>query len=109
MKETLKRLKRGELVVLFPEGERSPTGELQPLKTGFTALVKRVKIPVVPVGIHGTFEAWPPGAKRPKFGRVRLFVGEPIPYEDLAELSDQEMAEYVGSKIAECYEEAKKF
>ena len=35
IKETLRRLKRGEMVVVFPEGTRSPDGELQSLKPGF--------------------------------------------------------------------------
>ena len=37
LKETLKRLKRGEMVLLFPEGTRTPDGEVHPLKPGFCA------------------------------------------------------------------------
>ena len=66
MKETLKKLKKGESVVLFPEGTRSEDGNMQPVLPGFTALLKRVKVPVVPIGIHGTFEAFPSGASKPK-------------------------------------------
>ena len=109
MKATLKRLKKGESVVLFPEGERSFDGNLLPLMTGFTALVKRVKIPIVPIGIYGTHEAWARGVSKPKMGRVRVYIGHPIPYSDLENMSEQEMADFVGKKIAECYEEAKLF
>lgn len=107
MKDTLKKLKKGEPVVLFPEGERSLTGELLPLMTGFTALVKRLKIPIVPVGIHGTYEAWPRGTGMPKMGRVKTIIGEPIQFSEMASMTQQEMADYVGQKIAECYREAK--
>ena len=41
LKETLKRLKRGEIVVLFPEGTRTPDGEVHSMKPGFCALAKR--------------------------------------------------------------------
>lgn len=109
MKETLKRLKKGESVVLFPEGERSFDGDLLPLMTGFTALVKRVKVPIIPVGIHGTHEAWARGVSKPKMGRVKLVVGDPIPFASMERMSEQEMADFVGEKIAECYGEAKEW
>ena len=109
MKETLKKLKKGEPVVMFPEGERSLNGELLPLMTGFTALVKRLKIPIVPVGIHGTYEAWPRGASRPKLGKVKVVVGEPIEFSELESLTEQQMADYVGEKLAVCYNEAKEW
>ncbi len=109
MKETLKRLKKGESVIMFPEGERSTGGELLPLMTGFTALVKRLKVPVYPVGIHGSYEAWPPGGK-PKPGRpIKLVVGHPILFSELDGKSQEEMAEIVGQRIAECYQEAREW
>ena len=71
MKETLRRLKRNESILIFPEGTRSRDGEMVPLKPGFVALAKRVKLPMVPIGIDGTFTSWPPGKKAaealPKF------------------------------------------
>ena len=107
MKLTLKRLKKGESVVLFPEGERSFDGNLLPLMTGFTALVKRVKVPIIPVGIYGTHEAWARGVSTPKPHKIRLVVGRPIPFCDMESMSEEEMADYVGKKIAACYEEAR--
>ena len=41
LKETLRRLKRGEMVLIFPEGTRTHDGEVLPLKTGFYAVAKR--------------------------------------------------------------------
>ena len=109
MKETLKRLKKEEPVVMFPEGERSWDGNLLPLMKGFTALVKRVKVPIVPTGIHGTHEAWPRGASMFKLGRVKLVFGDPIPFSEIEEMDEEQMAEYVGGKIAECYEKAREW
>lgn len=109
MKETLKRLKNGEPVILFPEGERSWDGDLLPLMKGFTALVKRVKVPIVPVGIHGTHEAWPRGAGFFRPSRVKMVVGQPIAFAEIEDLDEEQMAHYLGEKIAECYDEARRW
>ena len=53
MKETLKRLRSGGIVTLFPEGTRSVDGKLGPLKPGIAVLVERMGVPVVPAGLAG--------------------------------------------------------
>jgi 1-acyl-sn-glycerol-3-phosphate acyltransferase len=82
---TLRLLDEGEGVCIYPEGERSWDGRLRPFRTGTLKLVLRAGVPVIPVGIQGTFEFWPrwlsvpqPGAPavvrfgRPlRFGRIR--------------------------------------
>ena len=106
MKITLKRLKKGESVVLFPEGERSWEGELLPLMTGFTALVKRVKVPIIPIGIHGTYEAWPRGAGKPKMHPVKVVVGEQFHFL-IWKYERTRNGQFRWRKIALAYEEAK--
>ena len=68
MKETLKRLRAGGIVTLFPEGTRSRDGELGPLKPGIAVLVPRAGVPVVPAG-------WP---GRSRSGRDRGCSRSPI-------------------------------
>jgi 1-acyl-sn-glycerol-3-phosphate acyltransferase len=53
------QLRRGQAVVVFPEGERTADGQVHPLKPGIHLLIRRTKAPIVPVGIAGAFEAWP--------------------------------------------------
>jgi 1-acyl-sn-glycerol-3-phosphate acyltransferase len=59
LKTTLALLKDGKAVLVFPEGERTPTGKMLPFKPGVHLLMKRSAVPVVPVGIAGAFEAYP--------------------------------------------------
>ena len=69
---------RGEIILMFPEGTRSPTGELQPFKLGLGLIAQRLGIAIVPVFVHGTFEALPKGAAAPKRRRIDVIFGEPI-------------------------------
>lgn len=59
IRTALELLKQQEGVVIFPEGERTPHGQMQELKPGVTLLVRRGQVPVLPVGIAGAYEIWP--------------------------------------------------
>jgi 1-acyl-sn-glycerol-3-phosphate acyltransferase len=55
----LGQLKAGKAVLVFPEGERTHDGAMQPLRPGVHLLIKKGGAPIVPVGIAGAFQAWP--------------------------------------------------
>ena len=59
IKESLRRLKRGEMLLIFPEGRRTDDGEVADFRPGFTALAVRSKVAILPVAIEGAFAAWP--------------------------------------------------
>jgi 1-acyl-sn-glycerol-3-phosphate acyltransferase len=72
-------LGRGELFGIYPEGTRSRDGRLHKGHTGAARLAVRTGAPIVPVGIQGTVEVMPPGAKRPRpWHKVRIRLGRPI-------------------------------
>lgn len=72
----------GNILILFPEGTRSRTGELGAFKPGIGALVAGTSIPVVPCLLRGAFEAMPKGSRFPRPRKVSLIIGEPRDYRD---------------------------
>jgi cytidylate kinase len=58
MKTAIQLLQGGAAVALFPEGTRSLDGQLQPPKPGIGFLVAKGNAPVVPVYVHGSYDAW---------------------------------------------------
>jgi 1-acyl-sn-glycerol-3-phosphate acyltransferase len=71
-------LRRGQALVLFPEGTRKEGATVGPLHDGAMFLAARTKAKIVPVGIAGSEKAMPKGAKFPRFARIHVVVGTPI-------------------------------
>ena len=68
----------GRSLVVFPEETRTRTGELSPFKGGAALLALRSELPLLPVGIAGTFEIQRRGGFTIQPARVCLAIGEPI-------------------------------
>jgi long-chain acyl-CoA synthetase len=71
-------LRQGRCVLIFPEGQRAVNGALQPFRHGIGIVACELGIPVVPVWIEGTGQAWPVGATWPRRHPLSLAFGEPI-------------------------------
>ncbi|MFL5755136.1 MAG: (d)CMP kinase [Chloroflexota bacterium] len=71
-------LEEGHILLVFPEGTRSPTGQLQHAKDGLATLALRTGAPIVPIGISGTDRVWPKGGLPRPGGRITVRVGEPL-------------------------------
>ncbi len=108
IKETIRRLKRGEMVLIFPEGQRTFDGEMSPLMGGFCALAKRTRVPMLPIGFDGAFQAWPRGSLLPRRSHIWVVVGKPITPDDYDDLSNEEMIELLETRIRDCFEDARK-
>lgn len=107
IRATLKRLKQGGAVLLFPEGTRSADAVLQPLKPGFVALVRRSGACIVPVGIAGAHAAWPRGQSRPRLrGRIAVVYGEPITPGQVAAQDDSALIASCAERIDACRDAA---
>ncbi len=100
LKATLRLLKDGEVVLVFPEGTRTKDGSLGPMMAGFCALARRSKATIVPTAIDGSFAAMPRGCKFPKPGKIRLSFLEPLAPGDYGPLGDEELVELIRARIA---------
>jgi len=83
LRKTINLLKKGEKVVLFPEGERSWDGNMKEEgEPGIGMIVAKSKVPVLPVRFFGAEKALPRGSKILRCHPVTLVVGEPLDFSD---------------------------
>ncbi len=108
LRETISRLKHGELVLIFPEGTRTVNGEIGELKTGFLAIARRSAVPLIPCAITGAFEVLPRGTKLPAFRPIAVVYGPPIRSEEFLDRSDDELLAMVRDRLYACADRAKK-
>ena len=87
----------GNILVLFPEGTRTSTGEMGEFKPGIGLLVAGTEIPVVPCHLAGAFEAWPKGVVIPRPRKLRLQIGSPLTFENFAHCKTS--SESVGEQL----------
>jgi 1-acyl-sn-glycerol-3-phosphate acyltransferase len=73
-------LKAGDMVVVYPEGTRSPDGRLYRGRTGVARLAVGAGVPIIPVGMLGTDEVQPIGQPYPSLvrGKITVRIGKPI-------------------------------
>jgi len=77
-REAVRLLQSGQVVMIFPEGERTLDGGVRRFKLGAFRLAVSVGAPVLPVTIDGGHAAWPPGRAFPRPGRIRITYHPPI-------------------------------
>jgi 1-acyl-sn-glycerol-3-phosphate acyltransferase len=77
-------LEAGHVLMVFPEGTRSPTGELQVPKDGLAMLALRTGATIVPIGVSNTDRVWPRGTSLPRPGKhATMRIGEPFRLADV--------------------------
>jgi 1-acyl-sn-glycerol-3-phosphate acyltransferase len=78
LKALIRILRAGEGTLVFPEGQRTLDGSLQPAQPGLGLVIAKTLAPVVPMRIFGAYAAWPVHEKFPRPHQVTIVVGEPI-------------------------------
>ena len=81
VREAVRRLKDGAVVLVFPEGTRTRDGSIGPLRAGPVLLARRAGVPILPIVIDGAFEAWPRTRTLPRPHRIRVACGRPVSAE----------------------------
>jgi 1-acyl-sn-glycerol-3-phosphate acyltransferase len=92
VREAMRRLRAGAVVLMFPEGTRTRTGAIAPLHGGPVTLAVRAGVPIVPLVIDGAFEAWPRTCLLPRPCRIRVAWGRPVMPQDAGAGPDAVMA-----------------
>ncbi|MCS7304358.1 MAG: 1-acyl-sn-glycerol-3-phosphate acyltransferase [Thermoguttaceae bacterium] len=105
IKETLRRLKQGEMVLMFPEGTRCWDGQVGPFRPGFTTLALRSGASILPVGIEGAYQVWPRWRRFPHLvGRIHVHYGPVLSPEEIQALAqhEQDLVEEVRNRVRAC-------
>lgn len=90
---------RGWSVLVFPEGELTPDGTLQPFRAGIGLLAGNLKLPVVPMRIDGAYEIREAQSKFNRPGRIRAHIGKPMEFP--AGTDPQEIARVLEQCVTE--------
>jgi 1-acyl-sn-glycerol-3-phosphate acyltransferase len=79
-----------------------------PLMPGFTALVRRCRVPIVPAAIVGAHEAWPRGTPRPVlWGMIIVEFGPPLSTAESEPLKDEQLIAEIDRRIRACFNSAR--
>jgi 1-acyl-sn-glycerol-3-phosphate acyltransferase len=89
----------GSSIIIFPEGTRSPDGNLQPFKKGAFMLALQSRIEIVPVAITGSRGILPKGSWRPRPGRIIVRFGPPIDTSGFTERTRDDLMARVRAQL----------
>lgn len=110
IEKAVKALKRGKILIIYPEGRRSLTGQIQEGKSGTARIFLKTGVPILPAGIKGAFELLPPKGKLKIKRQIQINIGQPLFFKEefaraqnLAEDSSEHRAlvEKITKKIME--------
>jgi 1-acyl-sn-glycerol-3-phosphate acyltransferase len=98
VRETISRLRSGDALAIFPEGSRTDNGDMLPLARGVGFIIRRAKVPVIPVAIDGAYHAWPINRTFFRPWQVRVAYGAPI---QLAHLNETQIVNILETTLRE--------
>ncbi len=95
MRSCMKAIKMKKILLIFPEGTRHHEGEMEQIESGTALITMRSKAPVIPIYFD---------RKLGFFHVTNLYVGEPIPYDDLLEKGiNTETCEEMNERMRETF------
>ncbi len=87
----------GNVLILFPEGTRTTTGQIGEFRAGIGLLAAGSQLPIVPCHLEGAFAAWPKGRIIPLPRKLRLKIGLPRTYATAP--ATREGADHIGADL----------
>jgi 1-acyl-sn-glycerol-3-phosphate acyltransferase len=103
IRSALKGLKAGMPLVIYPEGGRTPDGQIRPFLPGAFFLAIKAKVDIVPVALVGTFDLLPMNTYHIKCRPLEMRVGEPISTAGLTGHDMQTLSERVQKAVTDLY------
>jgi 1-acyl-sn-glycerol-3-phosphate acyltransferase len=103
IRAALKGLKAGLPLVIFPEGGRTPDGEIKPFLAGAFFLAIKAQVDIVPVALAGTYELLPMDTYHIKCRPLEMRVGEPIATTGLTMKDMEGLSAKVQRAVEELY------
>jgi 1-acyl-sn-glycerol-3-phosphate acyltransferase len=104
IRSALKSLKAGVPLVIYPEGGRTPDGQIKPFLPGAFFLAIKAQVDVVPVALVGTYELLPMNTYHIKSRPLEMRVGAPISTAGLTGHDMQALSERVQKAVTELFE-----
>lgn len=111
VEKCIRMLKKGYVLIMYPEGTRSKDGNIHEGKPGLGRIYLSTNVPILPVAIKGNFEIMPIGSVFPKFKKIiGINIGKPLlfpkEYEEARYLSAEskeykEMCSKITNKVME--------
>lgn len=99
VKEILRRLRDGRVVVVYPEGTRTLDGEIGPINSNSLTIAKKAGVAIVPTVIDGAFESWPRTRAFPLPTRIYVTYCEPITPSQVREWSIEQITDTVAVRL----------
>jgi 1-acyl-sn-glycerol-3-phosphate acyltransferase len=117
LRTSIELLRAGKALLIFPEGERTWDGRMQPFKPGVALILRRTPVTIVPVGVAGAFEAYPrmnlvprpsPLFWAPTGRALACSVGRPIPPERYKGLEREPLLDLLFGAVKDEVEKAER-
>lgn len=93
-------IEKGRSLIIYAEGTRPRNGVMKPFKKGAFTMAITSGLPVLPLSIHGSYQAWPPGTPLARGGSIRVIIDKPIETEGLSTSDTGELRDQVREVIA---------
>jgi 1-acyl-sn-glycerol-3-phosphate acyltransferase len=106
LRDAIATLKAGTSMVIFPEGERSRSGEMQRFRRGAFYAAQKAGVEIVPMAILGTCEAFPIGSFVMRPSALRLIIGDPISVAAYSHADLTALAERTQGAVADLLHQA---
>jgi len=103
LKETIHRLREGHVLNIYPEGARSPDGQIHAFQKGVALIIRRANVPVIPAAIVGAYDAWPMQRRIWRMKPIRVKFGPPLNLDGLN--SDEQITTAIEMEVHRIFDE----